>query len=176
MVETADVVVIGGGIVGASVAYHLTDLGCRDVVVLERNSVLASGSTEGPLVGSARSSARRSTYACRYSRSISSRTSKNSPGSTAVTNQTGIFFALEVSSRTVRDDARPSRHQGEASEVKGFYLANGFSGHGVMHSPATGRVIAELILEGNARSIDISVLSPERFRRGELIEEAAILE
>jgi sarcosine oxidase, subunit beta len=43
-VETADVVVIGGGAMGASVAWHLRERGVRDVILLERES-LASGST-----------------------------------------------------------------------------------------------------------------------------------
>ena len=42
--ESAEVVVIGGGATGASVAYHLTELGVTDVVLLERDA-LASGST-----------------------------------------------------------------------------------------------------------------------------------
>ncbi|MCX6023788.1 MAG: FAD-binding oxidoreductase [Chloroflexi bacterium] len=42
--RTAEVVIIGGGVIGASIAYYLTRMGCRDVVVLERGS-LASGST-----------------------------------------------------------------------------------------------------------------------------------
>ncbi|MDX6489327.1 MAG: hypothetical protein QOK13_1942 [Gaiellaceae bacterium] len=41
---SCDVVVIGGGCVGASVAYHLAEAGCTDVVLLEANT-LASGST-----------------------------------------------------------------------------------------------------------------------------------
>ena len=44
MTETADVVVIGGGVMGASVAWHLRELGISDVVLVERGS-LASGST-----------------------------------------------------------------------------------------------------------------------------------
>ncbi|MEM8980021.1 MAG: FAD-dependent oxidoreductase [Pseudomonadota bacterium] len=44
MKTTTRVVVIGGGVVGCSVAYHLTKLGCPDVVLLER-SELTSGST-----------------------------------------------------------------------------------------------------------------------------------
>ncbi len=44
MKKTADVVVIGGGVVGCSIAYHLAKNGCRNVVLLER-SFLASGST-----------------------------------------------------------------------------------------------------------------------------------
>ena len=43
-VETHEVVVVGGGAMGASVAYHLRELGVEDVVLLERES-LASGST-----------------------------------------------------------------------------------------------------------------------------------
>src|SRR5581483_5563150 len=45
MKRSADVVVIGGGCMGASVAYHLTRRGITDVVVLERERLLATGST-----------------------------------------------------------------------------------------------------------------------------------
>jgi sarcosine oxidase subunit beta len=60
---------------------------------------------------------------------------------------------------------------GRVSEVEGFILANGFSGHGFQHSPAVGRVIAELIMDGKATTIDISSLSLKRFEKGELILE-----
>jgi len=43
--QTADVVIVGGGIVGASIAYHLTASGYRDVLVIERESALGKGST-----------------------------------------------------------------------------------------------------------------------------------
>ena len=42
--DTCDVAIIGGGVIGASVAFHLTKLGCRRVVVLERGQV-AGGAT-----------------------------------------------------------------------------------------------------------------------------------
>ncbi len=42
--QRARVVVIGGGVIGCSVAYHLADMGCTDVVVLERDK-LTSGTT-----------------------------------------------------------------------------------------------------------------------------------
>ena len=66
----------------------------------------------------------------------------------------------------------PDNHAilGEFPGLKGFFLANGFSGHGFQHSPAVGRVMAELIL-GEKPSIDISCLSVERFAKGELIRE-----
>src|SRR4051794_4137473 len=43
--KSADVVIIGGGIVGSSIAYHLTEAGCRNVVVIERESSQGKGST-----------------------------------------------------------------------------------------------------------------------------------
>jgi sarcosine oxidase subunit beta len=68
----------------------------------------------------------------------------------------------------------PDQHAilGEAPELRGFVCANGFSGHGFMHSPLTGRLIAELICEGKASTLDISPLSLARFREGNLIPEA----
>jgi sarcosine oxidase subunit beta len=71
----------------------------------------------------------------------------------------------------------PDHHAiiGEAPNVRGLYLANGFSGHGVMHSPATGRILSELILHGEARLLDVSSLSAERFAKGQLHEETSFL-
>jgi len=70
-------------------------------------------------------------------------------------------------------EVSPDRHAilGEFPEMKGFICANGFSGHGFMHSPAAGRLIAELICEGRASTLDISALSPARFGQGRLIPE-----
>ncbi len=59
--------------------------------------------------------------------------------------------------------------------IEGLYFAGGFSGHGVMHSPATGRALAEIILDGNASFLDVSSLGLERFNRGDLISETAFI-
>jgi sarcosine oxidase subunit beta len=50
--------------------------------------------------------------------------------------------------------------------VDGLFLAAGFSGHGFMHAPATGQLIAEEMLDGTAATLDITDLSLERFRSG----------
>lgn len=59
--------------------------------------------------------------------------------------------------------------------VEGLYFATGFSGHGVMHSPATGRALAEIILDGKATFMDVSSLSLERFTKGELLRETSFI-
>ena len=71
----------------------------------------------------------------------------------------------------------PDHHAiiGPAPNVKGLYFVNGFSGHGVMHSPASGRVTADLILNGHSDLIDAKQLSIERFKEGKLLEETAVL-
>jgi sarcosine oxidase subunit beta len=71
----------------------------------------------------------------------------------------------------------PDHHPilGLAPGIGGFYLANGFSGHGVMHSPATGKIVADLILKGTTDLIDAKLLDYARFAEGRLIEETAVL-
>lgn len=65
---------------------------------------------------------------------------------------------------------------GPVEDVKGFFCANGFSGHGVMHAPATGKMVADLILHGSTDVVDnVEVLRPARFARGELLHETAVL-
>jgi sarcosine oxidase subunit beta len=64
---------------------------------------------------------------------------------------------------------------GPVPEVPGLFLANGFSGHGVMHSPATGKVLADLILEGHTDLIDAHALNLARFAEGRMIHETAVL-
>lgn len=54
------------------------------------------------------------------------------------------------------------------------YLANGSSGHGVMHAPAIGQLVAEMILDGRT-SVDIHELRPSRFEEGEPVSGANLL-
>src|SRR6266550_1282985 len=56
MTETADVVIIGSGIVGSSIAYHLAEQGCTKVLVIEREAHQGKGST-GKSMGGVRAHA-----------------------------------------------------------------------------------------------------------------------
>jgi sarcosine oxidase, subunit beta len=71
----------------------------------------------------------------------------------------------------------PDHHPilGEVPDVPGFYLANGFSGHGVMHAPATGKILSDLILDSRTDLIDARVLNYQRLTEGRLIQETAVL-
>lgn len=62
---------------------------------------------------------------------------------------------------------------GEWPELKGFYLANGFSGHGLQQGPAVGRYMAELIT-GTTPTIDLSIFAPERIFENKPIKESGI--
>jgi glycine/D-amino acid oxidase-like deaminating enzyme len=64
---------------------------------------------------------------------------------------------------------------GEHPQLRGFFMANGFSGHGLMMAPATGKVMSELIRTGRAETIDVSPLSIDRFTRGELFWDEAMI-
>jgi sarcosine oxidase subunit beta len=70
-------------------------------------------------------------------------------------------------------DVSPDDHAilGAVPGLEGFYCANGFSGHGFQHSPTSGRVLAELILEGRVTGQDIAPLSITRFQTGALLQE-----
>jgi sarcosine oxidase subunit beta len=71
----------------------------------------------------------------------------------------------------------PDHHAviGPVPDVAGLYFVNGFSGHGVMHSPASGRIAADLILRGHSDLVDATQLNVTRFSSGKLLEETAVL-
>ncbi len=74
-------------------------------------------------------------------------------------------------------EVSPDHHciLGPVDEVQGFYLANGFSGHGVMHAPSTGKILTDLILTGSTSIVNPELLSLNRFATGRLLEETAVL-
>ena len=74
-------------------------------------------------------------------------------------------------------EVTPDHHciLGAVDEVRGFFLANGFSGHGVMHAPSTGKILSDLILTGSTDVVNPELLSVNRFATGRLLEETAVL-
>lgn len=55
--------------------------------------------------------------------------------------------------------------------VEGFYLCTGFSGHGFMHGPISGVLMAEILLDGHSHSVDVSGLDLARFGENRQIRE-----
>ena len=99
---------------------------------------------------------------------------------TRAADRVPLFENLEVNPKKAWAglyEMTPDHHPilGESPEVPGFFFANGFSGHGVMHAPATGKILSDLILTGNTDLIDASLLNFSRFAEGRTIHETAVL-
>jgi FAD-dependent oxidoreductase domain-containing protein 1 len=63
---------------------------------------------------------------------------------------------------------------GEWPELKGFFLANGFSGHGLQQAPAVARYLSELI-SGRPVSLDLSIFTPERILKNKPLSEGGLV-
>ncbi len=99
---------------------------------------------------------------------------------TRAANRVPIFEELAVNPKRAWAglyEMTPDHHPilGPVIGCPGLFLANGFSGHGVMHAPATGKILSDLILTGKCALVDTSLLSLSRFSEGHLIEETAVL-
>jgi sarcosine oxidase subunit beta len=99
---------------------------------------------------------------------------------TRAANRVPIFENLAVNPKRAWAglyEMTPDHHPilGAAPGLPGFFLANGFSGHGVMHAPATGKILSDLILTGKTDLVDASLLELSRFALGRMIEETAVL-
>jgi len=64
---------------------------------------------------------------------------------------------------------------GEHPELQGFYLATGFSGHGLQQAPAIGKGFSELIRLQRYETLDLGSLKPQRFEMNELVIEETFL-
>jgi len=73
----------------------------------------------------------------------------------------------------VTPDAHPII--GRVPEVEGFVVVSGFSGHGFMHGPIAGLLVSEIVLDGEAHTLDISQLGYERFAAGRLVSEYNVI-
>ena len=73
----------------------------------------------------------------------------------------------------VTPDAHPIL--GPVPELEGFYCINGFSGHGFMHGPVCGLLLAEEVLDGKTSTLDVEKLSINRFRNGDVAVEYNVI-
>ena len=64
---------------------------------------------------------------------------------------------------------------GRHPEIANFIFANGFSGHGLQQSPATGRAVAELIARGKFISLDLSIFGYERVAERRAVRELNVI-
>jgi len=81
------------------------------------------------------------------------------------------LWAGHYAYNTLDQNAIVGRHP----QVPNLYLANGFSGYGLQQAPAVGRGIAEQIVHGDWRTLDLSALGMERILAGRPYAEAAIV-
>jgi sarcosine oxidase, subunit beta len=82
--------------------------------------------------------------------------------------------ALLINAYTGLYDVTPDWYPilGKVEELRGFYMCAGFSGHGFKIGPSIGEVMAEEILDGGSRAIDISRFNLSRFKKGKLFQAA----
>jgi glycine/D-amino acid oxidase-like deaminating enzyme len=97
----------------------------------------------------------------------------------ALAERVPAFEALRVQSAWAGYyEVHPLDHNailGPHPDVRNLLFANGFSGHGLQHAPAAGRGLAEWILEGGWRSLDLSPFSFERVLRGAPFVERCVI-
>lgn len=70
----------------------------------------------------------------------------------------------------------PDHHPIIEESLPGFVNVVGFSGHGFMHSPAVGQVVAELVADGETSLVDVSELTAARFEHGNYLQEGTVID
>lgn len=104
----------------------------------------------------------------RWDREFRPALTRRLPALSAVSNVRGTAGLYEMT-----PDHNPVL--GEHPALAGLIFANGFSGHGLMMSPATGHIVSEYIRLGRSETFDITPFAPDRFERGVLLRDDATI-
>lgn len=104
----------------------------------------------------------------RWSRDFAPAMIRRLPALKEVSNVTGWAGLYEMT-----PDHNPVL--GMHPSLEGFIFANGFSGHGLMMSPATGKIVSEIVRLGRSETFDVGIFAPDRFERGALVHDAATI-
>ena len=164
----SDVVIIGGGIIGSAAAYFLTENDRSiDVTVIEPDPTYEKSSTPAGAGGVRRLMAR--------------------PENIQMSQFSLDFYAdfQEIMATEAFSADIQFRRQGylfDGNMIIGPYsnghenilTACGFSGHGIMHAPAVGRALSELVIHGSFQTIDLSRMSFDRVPKGSPYAEIGI--
>ncbi|SMO64689.1 NAD(P)/FAD-dependent oxidoreductase [Halorubrum cibi] len=68
----------------------------------------------------------------------------------------------------------PDHHPIVEETIPGLVTVAGFSGHGFQHAPASGRIAADLAVDGETDLLDVSPLAGDRFERGDTLTERSV--
>ncbi len=95
----------------------------------------------------------------------------------AVARLPSLASARRVSAWAGLYEVTPDAHPiiGPVADIEGYYLVTGFSGHGFMHGPVAGLLVAEMIIHGQPTTLDISTLNYKRFDTGQSIDEFNVI-
>lgn len=97
----------------------------------------------------------------------------------ALAHRVGMFDSIRLGSSWAGHYAYNTVDQnailGPHPEVGNLHFANGFSGHGLQHAPGIGRGLAELILFGSYRTLNLKAFAFHRFLTGQLVQEENVV-
>ena len=77
--------------------------------------------------------------------------------------------------RSIEFESEREFHKLYCENPENLFIATGFSGHGIMHAPATGLAISELILTNRFQTIDLTRFGPSRILERKPYRESGII-
>jgi len=163
-----DVAIIGGGVMGCAAAFFLKSAGVDRICVIEPDPTYARAATPVATGGCRRLFAlpeniRMSQFSIGFFKDFARHVAVDG-------------HAPDVQWRSGATSSSPGPcTQRCPGRLDNFYVACGFSGHGLMHAPAVGRALAELVVNGRFETLDLSRMGYQRVLDGKPYREKGIL-